>query len=79
MEHASGECFIDGGALAEVMSLYENTGEDTLVDHPYHAKQSTKFTEQGNHRLTIEVLYLFVFFFLAGTNYMEPLVFLTLF
>ncbi|KAF5480390.1 hypothetical protein F2P56_001145 [Juglans regia] len=54
VEHASGECFIDGGALAEVMSLYENTSEDNLVDHPYHAKQSTKVTEQGNHRLTIE-------------------------
>lgn len=72
MEHASGECFKDGGALAEVMSLYESTSEDNLVDHPYRAKQSSKVTVQGNHRLTIEVLCLLVFL-LHGTNYMECL------
>ncbi|XP_010255451.1 PREDICTED: DNA mismatch repair protein MSH3 [Nelumbo nucifera] len=33
VERASRECFNDGGALAEVMSLYENVSEDTLVDH----------------------------------------------
>ncbi|XP_059450944.1 DNA mismatch repair protein MSH3 isoform X2 [Corylus avellana] len=48
VEHASRECFKDGGALAEVMSLFEVMSEDSLADHP---KQNTEIAEQG---LTIE-------------------------
>ncbi|GMY07192.1 DNA mismatch repair protein MSH3 isoform X1, partial [Fagus crenata] len=51
VEHASLECFKDGGALAEVMSLYENMSEYNLADNP---KQSTEVAEQGNHRFAIE-------------------------
>lgn len=55
MEHASRECFKDGGALAEVMSLFEVMSEDSLADHP---KQNTEVAEQGSHHLTIEVWYI---------------------
>lgn len=52
MEHASRDCFIGGGALAEVMSLYENMGEDTLSNNE---DQNMDVLEQGNHRSAIEV------------------------
>lgn len=52
MEHASRDCFIGGGALAEVMSLYENMGEDTLSNNE---DQNMDAPEQGNHRSAIEV------------------------
>ncbi|KAK4571663.1 hypothetical protein RGQ29_030181 [Quercus rubra] len=51
VEHASLECFKDGGALAEVMSLYENMSEYNPADNP---KQSTEVIEQGSHRFAIE-------------------------
>lgn len=51
VEHASRDCFIGGGALAEVMSLYENMGEDTLSNNE---DQSMEVSEQGNHRSAIE-------------------------
>ena len=59
MEHASRECFKDGGALAEVMSLFEVMSVDSLADHP---KQNTEVAEQGSHYLTIEVWYYLHFF-----------------
>lgn len=59
VEHESRECFRDGGALAEVMSLFENKSEYDLVDHQGHPKQNTKVTEQGGNRLTIEVWCIF--------------------
>ncbi|KAL5554365.1 hypothetical protein UlMin_041766 [Ulmus minor] len=49
VERASRECFSDGGALAEVLTLYGN--EDTLVDDP---KGNSDATEQGNHGLAIK-------------------------
>ncbi|GAY41192.1 hypothetical protein CUMW_057550 [Citrus unshiu] len=51
VEHASRDCFIGGGALAEVMSLYENMGEDTLSNNE---DQNMDVPEQGNHRSAIE-------------------------
>lgn len=55
VEHVSRECFKDGGALAEVMSLYENMDEDNLGDHP---KINSEVI--GNHRLGIEVFYFLI-------------------
>lgn len=52
VECASRDCFIGGGALAEVMSLYENMGEDTLSNNE---DQNMDVPEQGNHRSAIEV------------------------
>jgi len=71
VEHASRECFKDGGALAEVMSLFEVMSEDSLADHP---KQNTEVAEQGSHHLTIEVWY-YLHFFLHAPSYIEPLFF----
>ncbi|KAM3730106.1 hypothetical protein ACB098_12G062400 [Castanea mollissima] len=51
VERASLECFKDGGALAEVMSLYENMSEYNPADNP---KQSAEVLEQGSHRFAIE-------------------------
>ncbi|XP_075647562.1 DNA mismatch repair protein MSH3 [Castanea sativa] len=51
VERASLECFKDGGALAEVMSLYENMSEYNPADNP---KQSTEVIEQGSHHFAIE-------------------------
>ncbi|XP_024028652.1 DNA mismatch repair protein MSH3 isoform X2 [Morus notabilis] len=45
VERCSRECFKDGGALAEVMTLYENMGED-----------DSKQNVEGNQRLAIEVI-----------------------
>lgn len=44
VERCSRECFKDGGALAEVMTLYENMGED-----------DSKQNVEGNQPLAIEV------------------------
>ncbi|KAJ4843190.1 hypothetical protein Tsubulata_008107, partial [Turnera subulata] len=33
VERSTGNCFMDGGALAEVISLYENMGEDNVPDN----------------------------------------------
>lgn len=54
VERTSLECFKDGGALAEVMSLYENMSEYNPADNP---KQSAEVLEQGSHRFAIEVWY----------------------
>lgn len=52
VERTSRDCFSDGGALAEVMSLYENLSEDSRADHQ---EDNTEVMEQGNHCLAIEV------------------------
>ncbi|XP_077241803.1 homolog of DNA mismatch repair protein MSH3 isoform X2 [Tasmannia lanceolata] len=47
VERTSRDCFNDGGALAEVMTLYEELGEDTaIVEHP---EQSPETTKAGKH------------------------------
>ncbi|KDP22293.1 hypothetical protein JCGZ_26124 [Jatropha curcas] len=51
VEHASRNCFNNGGALAEVMSLYENTSENKAADD---GKQMIEGTEQGSYCLAIE-------------------------
>ena len=52
VERVSRECFKDGGALAEVMSLYENMDGDSLSDQ---TRIDTEVKEKANHRLGIEV------------------------
>lgn len=52
VERVSRDCFSDGGALADVMSLYENMIEDNLGDNE---KQMTDAKEQGSCHLAIEV------------------------
>lgn len=51
VERVSRDCFSDGGALADVMSLYENMIEDNLGDNE---KQMTEAKEQGSCHLAIE-------------------------
>ncbi|KAF8412278.1 hypothetical protein HHK36_000239 [Tetracentron sinense] len=51
VERASRDCFNDGGALAEVMSLYENTSEDNLSNH---YEINSEIIQQEKHRLGIE-------------------------
>ncbi|XP_043716075.1 DNA mismatch repair protein MSH3 isoform X2 [Telopea speciosissima] len=51
VERASRNCFCDGGALAEVMSLYEKTGDDATVDYQ---EQNSDATERENNWLGIE-------------------------
>uniref|UniRef100_A0A2P2JHY1 DNA mismatch repair protein MSH3 n=1 Tax=Rhizophora mucronata TaxID=61149 RepID=A0A2P2JHY1_RHIMU len=53
VERASRDCFSDGGALAEVMSLYENMGECKLADHD---EQLMQVTESVNHKVAIEAI-----------------------
>ncbi|KAJ7969977.1 DNA mismatch repair protein MSH3 [Quillaja saponaria] len=50
VEHASRDCFTDGGALAEVMSMFENLNMLNSTD-PAEGKE---LTEHGNHQLAIE-------------------------
>lgn len=52
VEHASRDCFRDGGALAEVMSLYENNGEEHMQNDE---NQSIEMKEKSNRRSAIEV------------------------
>lgn len=52
MEHASRDCFKDGGALAEVMSLCEKVNEDSLENQ---LEENTNYTNMGSHQLAIEV------------------------
>lgn len=60
VERVSHDCFSGGGALAEVMSLYENMNEENLVNDD---KRSIDVVEKGNHSSTIEVrCQLFCFF-----------------
>lgn len=51
VEHASRDCFKDGGALAEVMSLCEKVNEDSLENQ---LEESTNYTNMGSHQLAIE-------------------------
>ncbi|RVW73139.1 DNA mismatch repair protein MSH3 [Vitis vinifera] len=51
VERTSRDCFSDGGALAEVMSLYENLSENSRADHQV---DNTEVMEQENHCLAIE-------------------------
>ncbi|XP_031261305.1 DNA mismatch repair protein MSH3 [Pistacia vera] len=51
VERAARDCFSGGGALAEVMSLYENMGEENLANND---KESIDVGEKGNHSSTIE-------------------------
>lgn len=55
VERVSRDCFKDGGALAEVMSLYENMDEDKLGNQ---TEINSEVIEKGNHRLGVEVFYL---------------------
>ena len=55
VERVSRDCFKDGGALAEVMSLYENMDEDKLGDQ---TEINSEVIGKGNHRLGVEVFYL---------------------
>lgn len=56
MERASRYCFNEGGALADVMSLYENTNENGFGDQQ---EEGTEVREQGNSHMAIEVYYVF--------------------
>ncbi|KAL6291484.1 hypothetical protein ACE6H2_008994 [Prunus campanulata] len=51
VEHVSRDHFNEGGAFAEVMSLYENMDGDDLTDHP---KINTDVKDQSTIRLGIE-------------------------
>lgn len=51
MERFSRDCFIDGGALAEVMTLYENMH----IDSPSDSIQSNDLTENRSQKLIIKV------------------------
>ena len=51
MERTSRDCFNDGGALAEVMTLYERMDDCSTFDD---SKQHAEVTEQGNRHLAIE-------------------------
>ncbi|KAA8533740.1 hypothetical protein F0562_031257 [Nyssa sinensis] len=50
-ERASQDCFSGGGALAEVMSLYENMNEKSLADYE---EEGTEVTELENTHLAIK-------------------------
>ncbi|CAL5323166.1 hypothetical protein CsSME_00001693 [Camellia sinensis var. sinensis] len=53
VERASQDCFSEGGALNEVMTLYENMSENCLASHQ---GEQTVVAEQGNNRLAIEAV-----------------------
>lgn len=59
MEHVSRDCFKDGSALAEVMSLYENIDHDNLSDHHNpdadHHNPDAVMVEQKSDRVAIKV------------------------
>ncbi|XP_057427626.1 DNA mismatch repair protein MSH3 isoform X2 [Lotus japonicus] len=50
VERASRDCFTGGGALAEVLTLYENM----CVDSPSHSMQSNDLNEQSNQQLVVK-------------------------
>ncbi|XP_058084310.1 DNA mismatch repair protein MSH3 isoform X6 [Magnolia sinica] len=52
VERASGDSFKDGGALAEVMSLYENISEDVMKLEPH--SQNAETSKEEKHLLGIE-------------------------
>ena len=51
MERTSRDCFTDGGALAEVLTLYENMGVGSSPD----PVQSNDLTEHINPQLVVKV------------------------
>ncbi|XP_062120439.1 DNA mismatch repair protein MSH3 isoform X2 [Humulus lupulus] len=51
VERISRDCFMDGGALAEVMTLYEKMDDYNSLDD---LKQNKEVTEKGNRHLAIE-------------------------
>ncbi|XVF53622.1 hypothetical protein PTKIN_Ptkin05aG0113300 [Pterospermum kingtungense] len=51
LEYASRDCFKDGGAFAEVMSVYEKMAEDNLADN---VNQLVEATERGNSHHSIQ-------------------------
>lgn len=55
MERVSRDCFIDGGALAEVMTLYEKM--DDCTNSVDDSMQNAEVTEQENRHLAIEARY----------------------
>lgn len=50
IEHASRECFKDGGALAEVMSLFDNVAEES------QSGESLEMVNPENHQVAVEVI-----------------------
>lgn len=53
LEQASRDCFTDGGALAEVISMFENMNEIKLAD--IHQGEEADETSQGNNCSAVEV------------------------
>ncbi|XP_022736084.1 DNA mismatch repair protein MSH3 isoform X4 [Durio zibethinus] len=51
LEHASRDCFKGGGALGEVMSVYEKVAEDNFADN---VNQLEEAAEQGNSHCSIQ-------------------------
>ncbi|OMO97864.1 hypothetical protein COLO4_14300 [Corchorus olitorius] len=51
VEHASRDCFEGGGALAEVMSVYEKMVEDNIADN---VNQLAEATEQGKFHSSVQ-------------------------
>jgi len=61
IERTSHDCFHDGGALAEVMSLYEKMDED--APNVEHDTPQIGVRGEENHRLGIEVFIIFYLYF----------------
>lgn len=51
MERASRDCFTDGGALAEVVTLYENMCVDSSSD----SMQGNELTEHKSQQMEVKV------------------------
>lgn len=51
---ASRDCFSDGGALAEVLKLYENMDVES-VDSPSDSMQSNNLTEHRSQQMVVKV------------------------
>lgn len=52
MERTSRDCFTNGGALAEVMTLYENM----LLDSPSDSMESDDLTEHRSQQMVVKVI-----------------------
>jgi len=50
VERASRDCFTDGGAFAEVMTLYENAHADSP-----DSMQNNEMTELGSQQMVVKV------------------------
>ncbi|KAK9724590.1 hypothetical protein RND81_05G085100 [Saponaria officinalis] len=53
VERASRDCFKDGGALAELMTLFENTSEG-IIEHEHHQDKNREDAVEGSHELAIK-------------------------